>query len=193
MIKKYGNAQTVGCNVNQNTYFMIKQVQDSLLAVLADGTIDSVTGAYGAILSCEAIARGFVFSKPAGEQFEKLFAQAAALMSERIYKGRAPRVSLLAACFVHNTMIYKRVGEMSVVNYNNRELSVIRPDCGQMERKGCLTLLCNQGVWQALSEIDVEILLSKRGHPYQKAQNIIEAINCRNQKDQKSTVAVIVK
>ena len=52
MSRRYGNAQTIGDNVTQNTYFMTKQMGDGFLAVLADGTIDSVTGAY-AVTKCD--------------------------------------------------------------------------------------------------------------------------------------------
>jgi len=192
MSRRYGNAQTIGSNVNQNTYFMTKQIGDSLLAVLADGTIDSVTGAYAAILTCETIAKGFVSAEDAGKQFELLFARTAALLNERLYRGRSPRVSALAACFTGDSMSYRSVGELSVVSYNGRELTVAGEGHGKLDRKGVITLLCSRGVRQALTEIDMEKLLSGRGHPYRKAQNMIEAVNRRNLKDQRSALAVIV-
>ncbi len=192
MSRRYGNAQTIGGNVTQNTYFMTKQVGDGFLAVLADGTIDSVMGAYAAILACETIAKGFVSLEDVEEQLESGFARGAALLHERLYKGRQPRVSLLAACFVGNSMVYRNVGELSLVSYNGRNLTVDHEGAGSLDRKGITTLLCSQGVWQALTEIDIEKLLSGRGHPYAKAQNIIEAVNRRNLKDQRSALAVIV-
>lgn len=192
MNRRYGNAQTIGSNVTQNTYFMTKQVGSGFLAVLADGTIDSVTGAYAAILACETIAKGFVSPEDADSQLERQFAHAAALLNERLYRGRQPRVSLLATCFMGNTMFYRNVGDLSLVSYNGRELTVEREGAGQLDRKGVTTLLCSQGVWQALAEIDIEKLLSGRRHPYEKAQNMIEAVNRRNLKDQRSALAVIV-
>ncbi len=192
MSRRYGNAQTIGSNVTQNTYFMTKQIGDGFLAVLADGTIDSVTGAYAAILACETVAKGFVYSEDAAGQLELQFARAAALLNERLYKGRQPRVSLLAACFVGNRMFYRNVGDLSLVSYHGGGLTVDREGAGQLDVKGVTTLLCSQGVWQALAEIDIEKLLSGRGHPYQKAQNIIEAVNRRNLKNQRSALAVIV-
>ena len=178
--------------MTQNTYFMTKQVGDGFLAVLADGTIDSVMGAYAAILACETIAKGFVSLEDVEGQLESGFARGAALLHERLYKGRQPRVSLLAACFVGNSMVYRNVGELSLVSYNGRNLTVDHEGTGSLDRKGITTLLCSQGVWQALTEIDIEKLLSGRGHPYAKAQNIIEAVNRRNLKDQRSALAVIV-
>lgn len=192
MNRRYGNAQTIGGNINQNTYFMTKQIGKGFLAVLADGTIDSVTGAYAAILACETVAKGFVSLEDAGAQLERQFARTAVLLNERLYKGRPPRVSVLAACFVGNHMFFRSVGEMSVVSFNGKELTVSEERYGRLDRKGVTTLLCNQGIWQALTEIDVEKLLSGRGRPYQKAQNMIEAVNRRNLKDQRSAVAVIV-
>ncbi len=192
MNRRFGNAQTIGNNVNQNTYFMTKQIGDGFLAVLADGTIDSVTGAYGAILTCESIAKGIVSPENISARMEEQFKRAAALLHERLYRGRQPRVSVLAACFVGKMMIYRNVGELSVMNFSGRELTEIKADQGELERKGGLILLSSQGVWQALSEIEVEKILSGRGHPYRKAQHMIEAVNCRNIRDQKSALAVIV-
>ena len=192
MSRRYGTAQTIGSNVTQNTYFMTKQVGQGFFAVLADGTIDSVTGAYAAILACETIAKGFVSLEDVEGQLEKQFARAAAVMNERLYKGRQPRVSVLAACFVGNSMVYRSVGDLSVVLCGSRGLTVNQEESGQMDVKGATTLLCSQGVWQALAEMDIEKLLSGRKHPYDKAQNIIEAVNRRNLKDQKSALAVIV-
>lgn len=192
MNRRYGNAQTIGRNVNQNTYFITKEIGECFLAVLADGTIDSVTGAYGAILACEAIAKGFVPAQNIAAQLETQFARAAAQLAERLYKGRTPRVSVLAACFLKDTIIYKNVGELSLVSYDGKGLSVIQPEAGQIEQKGGAVLLCNPGIRQALTEVDIEMLLSGAGHPYKKAQNMVEAINRRNLKDQRSAVAVIV-
>ena len=87
MSRRYGNAQTIGSLVHQNTYFMTKQVGEGFLAVLADGTIDSVTGAYGAILACETVARGFVSMEDVEGLLAAQFARAAALLHERIYRG----------------------------------------------------------------------------------------------------------
>ena len=192
MNRRYGNAQTIGDNVTQNTYFMTKQIGDGFLAVLADGTIDSVTGAYAAILACETIAKGFVSLEDADRQLELQFARTAALLNERLYKGRQPRVSALAACFLGNRMFYRNVGDLSLVSYDGRELVIKEEGAGQLDVKGVTTLLCSQGVRQALEEIDIEKLLSGRRHPYEKAQNIIEAVNRRNLKNQRSALAVIV-
>ena len=192
MNRRYGNAQTIGDNVTQNTYFMTKQMGDGFLAVLADGTIDSVTGAYAAILACETIAKGFVSLEDADRQLELQFTRTAALLNERLYKGRQPRVSALAACFLGNRMFYRNVGNLSLVSYDGRELVIKEEGAGQLDVKGVTTLLCSQGVRQALEEIDIEKLLSGRRHPYEKAQNIIEAVNRRNLKNQRSALAVIV-
>lgn len=192
MNRRYGNAQTIGDNVNQNTYFVTKQMGDGFLAVLADGTIDSVTGAYGAILACESIAKGFVSPEDGERQLEAQFARTAALLNERLYKGRQPRVSALAACFLGNRMFYRNVGDLSLMSYDGRELTVKEEGAGQLDVRGVTTLLCSQGVRQALEEIDLEKLLSGRRHPYEKAQNIIEAVNRRNLKNQRSALAVIV-
>ena len=192
MNRRYGNAQTIGDNVTQNTYFMTKQMGDGFLAVLADGTIDSVTGAYAAILACETIAKGFVSLEDADRQLELQFARTAALLNERLYKGRQPRVSALAACFLGNRMFYRNVGDLSLVSYDGRELVIKEEGAGQLDVKGVTTLLCSQGVRQALEEIDIEKLLSGRRQPYEKAQNIIEAVNRRNLKNQRSALAVIV-
>lgn len=192
MNRRYGNAQTIGDNVTQNTYFMTKQMGDGFLAVLADGTIDSVTGAYAAILACETIAKGFVSLEDADRQLELQFARTAALLNERLYKGRQPRVSALAACFLGNRMFYRNVGDLSLVSYDGRGLVIKEEGAGQLDVKGVTTLLCSQGVRQALEEIDIEKLLSGRRHPYEKAQNIIEAVNRRNLKNQRSALAVIV-
>ena len=192
MNRRYGNAQTIGDNVTQNTYFLTKQMGDGFLAVLADGTIDSVTGAYAAILACETIAKGFVSLEDADRQLELQFARTAALLNERLYKGRQPRVSALAACFLGNRMFYRNVGDLSLVSYDGRELVIKEEGAGQLDVKGVTTLLCSQGVRQALEEIDIEKLLSGRRHPYEKAQNIIEAVNRRNLKNQRSALAVIV-
>ena len=78
------------------------------------------------------------------------------------------------------------------MSYDGRELVIKEEGAGQLDVKGVTTLLCSQGVRQALEEIDIEKLLSGRGHPYAKAQNIIEAVNRRNLKDQRSALAVIV-
>lgn len=192
MNRRYGNAQTIGSNVYQNTYFMTKQLRDGFLAVLADGTIDSVTGAYGAILACESIAKGMTAVEGAERELERQFAHAASLLHERLYKGRMPRMSVLAACFAGESVVYRSVGELSLVNFDGRHLTMMEGEAGQMEKRGRLTLLCSPGIWQALSEIDVEKLLSGSGHPYKKAQNMIEAVNRRNLKDQRSALAVIV-
>lgn len=192
MNRRYGNAQTIGSNVYQNTYFMTKQLRDGFLAVLADGTIDSVTGAYGAILACESIAKGMTAAEDAEKELERQFVRAAALLHERLYKGRMPRMSVLAACFAGDGMVYRSVGELSLVNFDGRHVAIMEEGAGQMEKRGRLTLLCSPGIWQALSEIDVEKLLSGGGHPYKKAQNMIEAVNRRNLKDQRSALAVIV-
>lgn len=191
MNRRYGNAQTIGSNVHQNTYFMIKQEQDSTLAVLADGTIDAVTGAYAAILTCETIARGFVFGKDIEWQLERQFARAASVLNERIYRGRQPRVSALAACFRRGSVTYRRAGDMFIAGLEGRDLTVWEPERGKRRVKSGFTLLCSQGLWQSLTEIEIESMLSGRSHPYRKAQNMIEAINRRNLKDQKSTVLVI--
>ena len=87
---------------------------------------------------------------------------------------------------------YRNVGDLSLVSYDGKELTVNREGAGQLDVKGVTTLLCSQGVWQALGEIDLEKLLSGRRHPYEKAQNIIEAVNRRNLKNQRSALAVIV-
>lgn len=192
MSRRYGNAQTIGSLVHQNTYFMTKQVGEGFLAVLADGTIDSVTGAYGAILACETVARGFVSLEDVEGLLAAQFARAASLLHERIYRGRPPRVSLLAACFIGHDMYYRSVGGMSLASFNGRGLSLAKEESGRLDRRGVTTLLCSEGVWQALTEVDVEKMLSGRAHPYRKAQNMIEAVNRRNLKDQKSALAVIV-
>lgn len=192
MNRRYGNAQTIGSNVYQNTYFMTKQLRDGFLAVLADGTIDSVTGAYGAILACESIARGMTAMEGAEKELERQFARAAALLHERLYKGRMPRMSVLAACFAGDSLVYRSVGELSLADFDGRHVTITEEGAGQIEKRGRLTMLCSPGIWQALSEIDVEKLLSGGGHPYKKAQHMIEAVNRRNLKDQRSALAVIV-
>lgn len=193
MNRRYGNAQTIGCNINQNTYFLTKEMDGGFLVVMADGSVDSVTGAYGAILACETIAKGLISTERIGEQLDMQFARAAVTQNERLYRGKPPRVSVLAACFIGKQMVYKNVGDLSVAVFRNGELTIAEPPCGQMDIKGSITLLCNQGIWQSLTEIDLERLLSGRSHPYKKAQNMIEAVNRRNQKDQRCAVAVLVQ
>lgn len=192
MSRKYGNGQTIGSNVYQNTYFMTKQAGDSLLAVLAESAIDSVTGAYASILACEAVAKGFSFAEEPEGELERQFARASGILNERIYKGRNPRISLLAACFRSNAVSYKRVGDMKLASFNGSELWAPELEFGRLEMKKGSMLLCNQGLWQALNEMEVTALMAGKAHPYKKAQKIIEAVNCKNLKDQKSTVLVIV-
>lgn len=193
MSRKYGNGQTIGSNVHQNTYFMVKQQGNCLFAVLADGTVDSVTGAYGAILTCETIIKGFALEGEAAGQLEKQFACAAYALNERIYKGRPPRISALAACFKPGGVTYRRVGELYISGFKGKDYTISEPEAGTLKLQDGPVLLCNQGVFQALNEIEIEKLLLIKGHPYKKAQCMIEAINKRNLKDQKSAVLVIVK
>lgn len=164
-----------------------------MLVAAAESAIDCVTGACGAILACEAVARGFSFTGDIKNKLEEQFARGACLLNERLYKGRPPRISLLAACFLKGRIIYKTVGRMSLVSYDNRALTIAGEPAGQADCRGKTFLLCSQGLWQALPEIEVEQLLARQGHPYFIAQDLIEAVNKKNRKDQKSTVAVIVR
>lgn len=193
MNRRYGNAQTIGTCLHQNTYFMVRQERDCLLAVLSEGAIDSVTGAYGAILSCETVLKGFSFARDVRGELERQFHWTAVVLNERLYKGRAPRISLLAACFRGPDVTYRRVGDLSLACFDGKDLTVPEPESGELKVSEGGILLCNQGVWQALNEIEIGKLMAGRTHPYKKAQKMIEAINQRNLKDQKSTVLVIVK
>lgn len=193
MSRRYGNAQTIGSNHHQNTYFMTKQIKNCFLTVLADGTIDSVTGAYAAILACESVAKGFVYTDDMEAELERQFVRTAVLLNEKLYKGRHPCVSMLAACFCKDSMVYKGVGELSAAACDSRHMKVLEPGAGKIALNDKEVFFCSPGVWQALNEVEVEKLLTAHAHPFKKAQRLIEAVNSRQLKDQKSTVLLIVK
>lgn len=136
MNRKYGNAQTIGSNIYQNTYFMSKDLSDCFLTVMADGTIDSVTGAYASILACESVAKGFMPTENIGAVLERQFIHTALRLNDKMYRGRPPRVSLLAACFYQDQMLYRGVGELSVVCFDGSRLSILSGESGKVELHG---------------------------------------------------------
>lgn len=163
------------------------------MAVAAESAIDCVTGACGAILACEAVAKGFTFRGDLSLRLEEQFERGARLLNERLYKGRPPRISLLAACFLDGRIVYRSAGQMYLASYDGRTFHIAGEPSGQALSRGKTFLLCSRGLWQALPETQVERLLAERSHPYFMAQSLIEAVNTKNLKDQKSTVAVIVR
>lgn len=192
MSRKYGNAQTIGSNVNQNTYFIIKQENGGLLAVVADGTIDSVNGAYGAILACETVVKGFVWEENPAKQLDECFKRAAEILRERLYKGKQARVSLLAVCFLGSRMVYRRAGDLTAAVYDGKELEFLKEESGICEAGRGKILIASRGLWQALNEVEVQRTLSVHAHPYKLAQQLIEEVNRKNLREQMCTAAVIV-
>lgn len=192
MNRKYGNAQTIGRNFHQNTYFLVRQDKDRLLAVMADGTIDSVNGAYAALLACETVAKGFTWPEDTVGELDVLFHKTAGLLRERLYKGRQPRVSLLAACFQKGSVCYRRAGDVGMAAFDGKGLKLLEGEEGSLGLEREKILIATRGLWQALSEIELERLLAGKGHPYTVAQRLIEEVNLKNLREQKSAAVLLV-
>lgn len=192
MISKFkiGNAQTIGCRAVQSNYFATDQKDNGVLAVLADGTIDSVNGMRAAVIACEITKANFSLDPSQ----EKSFVLCRETLRSKIYLGKTPRVSLLSVWLEADRMSFKQVGNLKLYYMKNGNLVPVPEREGTMNiESGSSITLCSKGVFDTLNEVEISSVLLTKRHPYDKAQKIIEMVQRKNRRLQDNATVVIIQ
>lgn len=193
---KIGNAQTIGSYEIQSNYFSTIN-SDFAFAVLADGTIDHRNGRNAAIIAVETSIEEF-YNKLANQEFsafyDSLSVKIIKNISDKIYLGKKPNLSLSIMFIKEDSLFYYTVGDNKMFLYNGCNLIRLDDRNGYCRiEKTDMVLLMSKGVYQALNEIEFLAFLSKEIHPYDMAQNIIEDVNNKNIKAAGNSTMILIK
>lgn len=176
--KCIGNAQTIGCCMNQSNYFMTSWMKDGLLAVLSDGKSDSVNGMRAAVICCEVTSKKFL----EGNSLEQCHLYCGKVLREKIYLGRMPHVSLLTLFLKGEQAQFYQTGDTALYLHRKTGLTKIIERSGNLlldESSSCL--LCTEGVYRSVNEADLCLEIENSGTNQEKAEKILTRVQqaCR--------------
>lgn len=184
-----GNAQTIGMRSFQSNYFMTDPRKDGILAVMADGLIDSVNGMRAAVMACEITKNLFV-----PDNSQEVFIKCNKTIGEKIYKGRMPRVSLGMVWMEPHRLLWRMIGHLKLYLYLAGDLVPIEDSFGSYhigpEEK---VALCSPGIYRSVSEAELFQVLREAIHPYDKAQKILERAQNKRRREQENATIVILE
>lgn len=194
---RIGNAQSVGSYQIQSNYFSTKINGKYVLAVLADGRTDHINGRRCAILAAEVCMQEFqrIVQETEWREFcDSVTAKILREMRDIIYLGKMPYLSV-SFLFAHSEeLFYFTVGSNKVFIFDGRDY---RPLAGQSGRavfqKGMTAGMISQGIQEALYETELAACLRGKGHPYNKAQQMIRSVREKNWKNAGNATVVLVE
>jgi serine/threonine protein phosphatase PrpC len=187
---RFGNAQIIGEAPRQNDYFIVADNKDSILAVAADGASERATGKYAAVIACEILKMNYInkmHEKKGGvkEYFGLSFNAVKERLNDNIYGNRVG-CALLALVARGPCLYWASVGNCRLFLYRQKELKGLNdvskhePDFGGLKtQKKDIYMLCTNGAYRGLTEMEIMYELSKRGHPYTKAMELSKRIQNR--------------
>ncbi|RKI40052.1 hypothetical protein D7V86_22300 [bacterium D16-51] len=200
---RIGNAQTIGSRQIQSNYFSTRE-DGFLLAVLADGTIDHINGRRCAVLAVEACMQEFFVQREnteifLGNEVFVTFIDALAVkiqkdIREYIYTGKTPNLSLSLLAVRDRKLFYYTVGNNQAFLYDGKDYRLFNGRNGQADfGEGMTAGIISAGVWEALQEKEMVSCLKKKGHPFDKAQQIILGVRKKNRKKAGNATAILIE
>ncbi|MCI8780726.1 MAG: hypothetical protein HFH70_08635 [Lachnospiraceae bacterium] len=200
---RIGNAQTIGSRQVQSNYFSTRE-DGFALAVLADGTIDHINGRRCAVLAVEACMQEFFAQREntgffiGSEGFLTFFDALAVKIQketrEYIYTGKMPNLSLSLLAIRDKKLFYYTVGNNQVFLYNGKDYKLLSGRDGQAFFGEKMTAgIVSAGVWEALQEKEMVSYLKKKGHPFDKAQQIILGVRQKNRKKAGNATVILIE
>lgn len=191
-----GNAQTIGNSVCQTNYFLTEYLKRGILAVLADGKIDSVNAVRASVIACELIRnKALDYAVYNADSMEESFRLCAQVIRERIYKGRTPHVSLSAVWIHENHLLYRQIGDLALFCYERNELHRLTERYGEYtlnhDKDDCI-LLCSEGVVNTLNEASMAYILDSYEKNQDRAQAIIQAVQKKKKADQENATVLVL-
>lgn len=182
---KIGNAQSIGSYQVQSNYFA-SCCSSGCLVALADGSADHINGRRGAVLAVEACMHEFrcmptdmefsVFSK-------SVVSKVIRDMREIVYLGKTPYLSFSFGIIRDGRLHYYSVGSNQFFLYDGRGFHILKERCASVGFGKDMTAgIISRGVREALNEKEMMAYLAGKGHPYEKAQQMLAGVMEKNRK-----------
>lgn len=193
---KIGNAQTIGSCRVQSNYFSTRN-GISALAVLADGTIDHINGRRCAVLAVEACMREMSYGLSGMQprlDFDSLVMKVLAEMRGYIYSGKMPYLSLSILFIREKELFYYTAGSNEVFLFDGRDYQFLGGRSGRLFFGGGMTAgVLSAGVKQALQETELVSYLMKKGHPFDKAQQMVQGVLDKDRRGAGNATVLLVE
>lgn len=181
----------IGDRAVQSNYFITDMRAEGCLAVLSDGTIDSVNGMRAAVFCCDTVKKHY-----SGGWFTKdLFLRCQRKISDGIYRGRTPRVSLTAIWMTEKQVFYRQTGSQKLFLFRGGTMVLLPEEEGVVGLEpGNSVLLCSQGFWTTLNEVEIGAVMGKGSlSAYEKAQEMLKHVRRKNKREQENATIVILE
>lgn len=202
---KAGNAQSIGQQEEQNDYFTIlpNEFNDSFLAVIADGTTKKKTGKYAAVITVEILKANFLNNLHNKLGIDKYFHSSFDAINKRLNDniyGNKVGATLIAAIVQDGYLYFSSVGNCVLFLYRNKEMITLN-DIEKNEiqiseiklKMNDIVMLCSQGIYKSLTEMEILHELSKKIHPYEKCQNFVNCIQNKRFSYQDNATIIILE
>lgn len=179
----------------QGSYFTAKGGSECL-AVLADGTIDHRNGRRCAILAAEALMHGYLRMPQEAEPlafFDSVARRILQDMRDIIFSGKTPYLSCSFLLIRDGELFYYTVGSNRMFLLQGMDYQLLEGSGRAGFQKGMVAGLISRGVWEALHEKELVSYLGRKGHPYDKAQQIIMGVKEKNRKKAGNATVVLVE
>ena len=201
---KIGNAQILGNCERQNDYFSVKQYQNKLFAVVADGLTDLPTGKFASVMAVEMMKYYYDNMNDDAnliEYFKKSFGDIEDSIHRNIV-GNKTGTAIICAVIIKKTLQWASIGGCGFYIYRNGELLSVNHNGDSDKRmihgtllckKNDILLFCTEGIYKGASELELKEILSTKQHPYKKAMLLSNIIKQKGYISQKNGTAVIVE
>lgn len=194
---KIGNAQSIGSYQIQSNYFASCCGSDGCFGVLTDGTADHINGRRCAVLAAEACMYKYR-SMPKEAQFSDFAASVTAGILQDIrdiiFLGKTPYLSVSFLLARDSSLHYYSAGSNQIFLYDGMHYQLLKGSNGRVDfRKGMTAGMISSGVWEALNEKEMVVLLAKREHPYEKAQRMIVSVKEKNRKAAGNATVLLIE
>ncbi len=199
-IYKIGNAQSIGFCQVQSSYFSTKfllEAGNPVMAVLSDGTIDHINGRRCAVLAAEICMhefRNIPDSTGMPAFFEAIARKILREMHEIIYNGKQPYLSLGIQVIKDRKLFYYNAGSTRMFLSDGTDFRFLTDRSGQVFfSRGMTAALISKGIWEALNEKEMKFYLNRKGHPYEKAQQMLHGVKTKKRKRAGNAAVVLIE
>ncbi|WP_058486179.1 PP2C family protein-serine/threonine phosphatase [Defluviitalea phaphyphila] len=201
---KIGNMQLIGQKDEQNDYFSVINKDNSLLAVIADGISNKKIGKYASVITVDILKKNFYNSNffdinDIKEYFTVSFEEINNRLNDNIY-GNKVGVTLACAIVKNGWLYFTSIGSCMLLLYRDKEI-IYLTDINQKEnniknislKKDDIVILCSNGVYQSLTEVEIIREIEKNLHPYDKAMNLARKIQKKGYIHQDNATLILIE
>lgn len=198
-----GNGQYIGRSDNQSDYFFSQINKDnSVFLGVASGIADKKSSKYASVITIEFFKNSFKNREYRGNVFkffDENYCRINKYLSDNSF-GNATKTTFLGVLIKNNTAFWSSVGSCKLLLYRNGEMIDLNDIYSATKNYGKVNfevndsfILCTEGVFDILSEMEIINEVKQKKHPYYKAQKLIKKIKDKKLIYQKNATILIIE